>query len=86
MELKRIEYDLTVCKVKDISDIDMTANFILLEKRMKNYPWFAKLLKCTKRYAIRSDSFPRSSLRLCQRRSLSSSRSRIYSRRICRTS
>lgn len=32
MELKRIEYDLTVCKVKDISDIDMTANFCFIGK------------------------------------------------------
>lgn len=32
MELKRIEYDLTVCKVKDISDIDMTANFYFIGK------------------------------------------------------
>lgn len=32
MELKRIEYDLTVCKVKDISDIDMTSNFYFIGK------------------------------------------------------
>ena len=32
MELKRIEYDLTVCKVKDISDIDMSANFYFIGK------------------------------------------------------
>ena len=32
MELKRIEYDLTVCKVKDISDIGMTANFYFIGK------------------------------------------------------
>ena len=27
MELKKIEYKLTVCKVADASDIDMTADF-----------------------------------------------------------
>ena len=32
MELKRIEYNLTVCKVPDISDIDMTAGFFLIGK------------------------------------------------------
>ena len=32
MELKRLEYDLTVCKVQDISDIDMTAGFYFIGK------------------------------------------------------
>ena len=32
MELKRIEYDFTVCKVPDISDIDMTAQFCFVGK------------------------------------------------------
>lgn len=32
MELKKIEYDLTVCKVRDISDIDMTAEFYFIGK------------------------------------------------------
>lgn len=30
MELKRIEHKLTVCKVADISDIDMTAEFYFI--------------------------------------------------------
>ena len=32
MELKRIEHDLTVCKVQDIADIDMTAEFLFIGK------------------------------------------------------
>ena len=32
MELKKIEYDLTVCKVPDIGDIDMTADFYFIGK------------------------------------------------------
>ena len=32
MELKRMEYDLTVCKVPDISKIDMTAGFCFIGK------------------------------------------------------
>ena len=32
MELKRIEHDLTVCKVRDISEIDMTAGFFFIGK------------------------------------------------------
>ena len=32
MKLKKLEYDLTVCKVKDISDIDMTAGFYFIGK------------------------------------------------------
>ena len=32
MELKIIEYRLTVCKVEDISDIDLTADFYFIAK------------------------------------------------------
>ena len=32
MELKRIKYDLTVCKVKDISDVDITADLFFIGK------------------------------------------------------
>ena len=32
MELERIDYDFTVCKVPDISDIDMTAQFCFIGK------------------------------------------------------
>ncbi len=32
MELKRIEYDLTVCKVQNVSDIDMTTEFFFIGK------------------------------------------------------
>ncbi|MBQ6634559.1 MAG: ACT domain-containing protein [Ruminococcus sp.] len=32
MELKRIKYDLTVCKVKDISDVDITAELFFIGK------------------------------------------------------
>ena len=32
MELKRITYGLTVCKVADISDIDMTTDFYFIGK------------------------------------------------------
>lgn len=33
MELKKIAYKLTVCKVADVSDINMTADFISSENR-----------------------------------------------------
>ena len=32
MELKKLDYDLTVCKVSDISDIDMNAEFYFIGK------------------------------------------------------
>ena len=32
MELKKLEYDLTVCKVETIADIDMTAEFFFIGK------------------------------------------------------
>ena len=32
MELKRIEYNLTVCKVQNVSDIDMTTEFYFIGK------------------------------------------------------
>ena len=32
MELKKIEYNLTVCKVRDVSDIDTTAEFFFIGK------------------------------------------------------
>ena len=32
MELKKIEYKLTVCKVADASDIDITADFYFVGK------------------------------------------------------
>ena len=32
MELKKLDYDLTVCKVSDVSDIDMNAEFYFIGK------------------------------------------------------
>ena len=32
MELKKIDYNLTVCKVRDLSDIDTTAEFFFIGK------------------------------------------------------
>lgn len=32
MELKKLDYDLTVCKVEAITDIDMTADFFFIGK------------------------------------------------------
>lgn len=32
MELKKLEYDLTVCKVETLADMDMTAGFFFLGK------------------------------------------------------
>ena len=37
MELKVLQYSLTVCKVKSISQIDFSKEFILLEGLMRNY-------------------------------------------------
>ena len=35
MELKRISHEMTVCKVKDISDIDLSADFYFIGKTDK---------------------------------------------------
>ena len=32
MKLKKIEHDLTVCKVQNVSDIDMTSEFYFIGK------------------------------------------------------
>ena len=32
MELKKIEYNLTVCKVRNVSNIDMTSEFYFIGK------------------------------------------------------
>ena len=32
MELKKLDYDLTVCKVEALADVDMTADFFFLGK------------------------------------------------------
>ena len=32
MELKKLEYDLTVCKVEALADMDLTANFFFIGK------------------------------------------------------
>ena len=32
MELKKLEHNLTVCKVRDVSDIDLTAGFYFIGK------------------------------------------------------
>lgn len=32
MELKRIDYDFTICKVKDTNDIDLTKDFYFIAK------------------------------------------------------
>ncbi len=37
MELKKLGYDLTICKVEAITDIDMTADFFSSVKQMKKY-------------------------------------------------
>ena len=37
MELKRIPYGLTVCKVADISAVDMDSDFYFLERLMKKF-------------------------------------------------
>jgi hypothetical protein len=42
MELKKLEYDLTVCKVEKITDIDISTDFFSLAKQMKKYLWFVR--------------------------------------------
>lgn len=37
MELKKLDYDLTVCKVKSESDIDLTSNFYFIGKTDEEY-------------------------------------------------
>ena len=35
MELKTMEYNLSVCKVTDISDINLTSDFYFVEKTIR---------------------------------------------------
>ena len=44
MELKKMEYDFTVCRVETMEDIDTATDFSSFVKRMKKSPWFASLM------------------------------------------
>ena len=44
MELKKLEYDLTVCKVETTEDIEWQQTFSSLVKQMKKSLWFVSWL------------------------------------------
>jgi hypothetical protein len=57
MELKKIEYDLTVCKVEAITDIDMTADFFFLGKTDEEISLVCKTDDAPKKTTERDDGW-----------------------------
>lgn len=41
MNLKKLPYDLTVCKIRSVGDIKLNSISISSVKRMMNYHWYA---------------------------------------------
>lgn len=46
MKIKKIEYDFSVCKVADYSEVNAEAEYCLREKRMKKTHWYALRQTC----------------------------------------
>lgn len=57
MELKKLEYDLTVCKVEAITDIDMTADFFFIGKTDEEISLVCKTLDTPKNTTERDDGW-----------------------------
>lgn len=57
MELKKLEYDLTVCKVEAITDIDMTADFFFIGKTDEEISLVCKLADTPKITIERDDGW-----------------------------
>ena len=57
MELKKLEYDLTVCKVEAISDIDMTADFFFIGKTDEEISLVCKTEDTPKKTTDRDDDW-----------------------------
>ena len=57
MELKKLEYDLTVCKVEMIADIDMTADFFFIGKTDEEISLVCKTDDTPKKTAERDDGW-----------------------------
>ncbi len=57
MELKKMEYDLTVCKVAAITDIDMTADFFFLGKTDEEISLVCKTDDAPKKTTERDDGW-----------------------------
>ena len=57
MELKKLEYDLTVCKVEAITDIDMTADFFFIGTTDEEISLVCKTDDTPKRTTERDDGW-----------------------------
>ena len=57
MELKKLEYDLTVCKVEAITDIDMTTDFFFVGKTDEEISLVCKTEDTPKKTTDRDDGW-----------------------------
>ena len=57
MELKKLEYDLTVCKVEVIANIDMTADFFFISKTDEEISLVCKTDDTPKKTTERDDGW-----------------------------
>ena len=57
MKLKKLEYDLTVCKVEAITDIDMTADFFFIGKTDEEMSLVCKTTDVPKNTTERDDGW-----------------------------
>ena len=57
MELKKLEYNLTVCKVTDISNIDMTTEFLFIGKTDEELSLVCKTEDTPKQTIERNDGW-----------------------------
>ena len=42
MEIKLLNDDFSVCKIRDLSGVNLTDSFYFIGKRMRNYHWCAE--------------------------------------------
>jgi hypothetical protein len=57
MELKKLEYDLTVCKAKAIADVDTTADFFFIGKTDEEISLVCKTADVPEKTAERDDGW-----------------------------
>ena len=57
MELKRLEFDLTVCKVKDLSQIDMRSDFFFIGKTDEELSLVCKTEDAPSEAVVRDDGW-----------------------------
>lgn len=57
MELKKLEYDFSVCKVEKITDIDMTADFLFIGKTDEEISLVCKTIDVPDKTTERDDGW-----------------------------